>query len=94
MALLHKALEQVSEFYFDEKTTIFDPRIVDTFFEILIFYLPLLLNFIRYEGQRIQLTHPRVTLPYIMYKYNMWVRKPDSLPFIPNKIEQKRGHPL
>ena len=51
----------------------------------------LLLNFIRYERQKIRLTHPRVALPYIMYKCNTWVSKSDSLPFIPNKIEQSRG---
>ena len=50
-----------------------------------------MLNFIRYDGQGIRLTHPRVALPYIMYKCNTWVSKSDSLPFIPNRIEQSRG---
>ena len=50
-----------------------------------------LLNFIRYEGQRIRVSHLSVALPYIMYKCNTWVSKSDALPFIPNKIEQSRA---
>ena len=38
-----------------------------------------LLDFIRYDGQRIRLTHPRVPLSYIMHKCNTWVSKSDSL---------------
>ena len=62
------------------------------FFELFyysVFWTCNLLHFIRYDGQRIRLTHPRVALPYINYKCNTWVSKSDSLPFIPNKIKQR-----
>ena len=71
--------------------TILSSSYFSNFFIFFSFASSILLDFIRYDGQRIRLTHPRVVLPYIMYKCNTWVSKSDSLPVIPNKIEQSRG---
>ena len=54
----------------------------------------LLLDFIQYEGRRFRISHLSVALPYIMQQCNKQVGKSDSLPFIPNKIEQNTRRPI